>query len=349
LEQERLEERERARTLRQLERTAAKRKLYVDAIKECLTTFEPSPPIKLRKRDAKTKVYWVLQLSDWHIGQKTPIETTGGMYEQDVAKTYAQVKMLLDAVTSIYYEAEGKVVEELWVQVDGDLVDGDALRPSQLRQIELPVVQQTVEAWNLMSVLLRSLLELPIKRIVVDIVGGNHDRTTTKAGLAGLGEADYVDTFAYIIGAYLQRSFEDEPRIEIKNWETYFGTRKFGGRTHVFEHGSSIRGGTGSYGGVPWYPIHNAARKYHELLGGVDMVWFGHFHVPYFIPLAQGGWIVGNGALPATSPYAQSQLKAMREPQQWLVELHKDKGSTKFEPLYVGIDLPKPGSVWEES
>jgi hypothetical protein len=82
------------------------------------------------------------------------------------------------------------------------------------------------------------------------------------------------------------------------------------------------------------------------MLGGVDMVWFGHQHTPYVIPLGQQGHIVGNGSLPATSRFVQSSFKSIRRPQQWLVEFHRNHGATAFRPLYADIDLPKPGAVW---
>ena len=348
-QQDRLETDELKRTLQGLARSEAKRVRYIDAIQSVLSPFEPSQPLPFRTHDGHTVVDWAIPTSDWHVGQYTPIETTGGIYEQTVAKVHAQVDRLLFALSSIFHESQGKRVRKLWVPILGDIVENDAMRPAQLRKIEMPVVKQTVDAYDLLTVFLRGLLELPgLEELIVDVVGGNHDRTTAKAGLAGLGETDYVDTWAWIIGAFLERVFEREPRVTIKNWDTYFGTRQFGGLRHVFEHGSTIRGSGGSYGGIPWYPIHNAARKYIEMLGGVDMVWFGHRHVPYVIPLAQGGWVVGNGALPATSEFAQSQLKAIRRPQQWLVEFHSTVGATKFEPLYADIELPQPGDVWKE-
>lgn len=346
-QQRRLQKEELERTLVSLSRSEAKRIRYIEAIQSALAPFEPSQPLPFREHDGKTTVDWCIQVSDWHVGQKTPIETTSGMYEQTVAKTHEQVNSLLFALSSIFHEAQGKKVRRLWVPALGDIVEGDAMRPAQLRQIEMPVVKQVVDAYDLLTVFLGALLRLPgLEELIVDVIGGNHDRTTSKPGLAGLGETDYVDTFAWLIGAFLERAFGDDPRVTIKNWDTFFGTREFGGLRHVFEHGSSIRGGTGSYGGIPWYPIHNAARKYESLLGGVDMVWFGHYHVPYVIPLGQNGWVVGNGALPATSGYAQSQLKAIRRPQQWLVEFHETVGATKFEPLYADVELPQPGDIW---
>ena len=347
-EQERLQQLELQRALRELTRTAAKRDNYIKAIKESLDSFEPSTPRPLPKHDRKTEVYWVICLSDWHVGQRTPIETTGGVYEQTLALTRLQVDKLLQSVSSIYYEAQGKHVKQIWVPVLGDIVEGDHLRPAQLREIEVPVVKQTVEAADLLAYFLQSILDLPgLEKVIVDIVPGNHDRTTHRAGKAGLAEHDYVDSFAWLIGTVLQRMFERDNRISIVNHESFFGIREFAGLRHVFEHGSSIKLSGGSYGGVPFYPIMNAARHWESHLGGVDMVWFGHLHVPYRLPLGQQGYVVGNGALPATTTFIQSRYKTIRRPQQWLVEIHKVHGATAFRDLHADIDLLKPGEIWE--
>jgi hypothetical protein len=347
-EKDKLETKEMKRSLLELTRSAAKRGEYVAAIQSALSSYEPSIVFPLEEQDGQTAVNWALMVSDWHIGQATTLEHTGGMYEQTLAVTREQVDRLLSAVSSIFYESRGKTVKNLWVPILGDIVEGDSMRPAQLREIELPVVKQTVEGFDLLAYFLNSLLQLPgLENLYIDLVGGNHDRTTTKAGNAGLGETDFVDTFAWLIGAMLQRRFEDDPRVTIKNWETFFGTREFAGLRHVFEHGASIRTSGGSYGGIPWYPIANAARKYSEMLGGVDMVWFGHQHTPYVIPLGQQGHIIGNGSLPATSRFVQSSFKSIRRPQQWLVEFHRKHGATAFRPLYADIDLPAPGAVWD--
>ena len=347
-EGERLRQNELKRTLTQLGRNAAKREQYVDAIKSVLDPFEPSEVFPLPPfSDDPTEVDWAICLSDWHVGQYTAIETTNDMYEQTVAVTRLQVDKLLTAITGIFHEAQGKHVRKLWVMILGDIVEGDSMRPAQLREIEMPVVKQAIEGADLLAYFLRSVSQLPgIEEVIVDCVGGNHDRTTPKPGNAGLGETDYCDTWAYLIAEMLRRQFEDDSRFDITNHEANFGVRKFGGLRHVFEHGSSIRSG-GGYGGIPFYPIVNAARQYESMLEGVDMCWFGHLHTPYTLPLGQRGRIMGNGSLPATSRFVQSRYKTIRRPEQWLVEFHRNTGVTKFEPLYADVGLQAPGEVWK--
>lgn len=352
IDQERksLEQREQAAMLRSLGRSAAKRQQYVDAIASVLTPYEPSTPVESFFEDEpQTNVDWALHFTDWHVGQQTKIEHTGFIYEQTTEITRLQVEKIIKAVFDIHHEASGKRVRRIWIPFTGDGVEGDSMRPSQLRGIDMAVTKQTVVLLDLLSWAIRSLLTLPdLEGIDVDMVGGNHDRTTSRPGNAGLGESDYVDTYAWLVGEMLIRAFENEPRVNITNWETFFGYREFAGLRHVFEHGASIKGG-GGYGGVPWYPIHNRARLLDAELGGVDCVWFGHWHIPYMIPLGQGGWAIGGGALPATTTYVQSKMMKSRIPTQMLAEFHREHGLTKMEPLYAPIGLRAPGDVWNDT
>ncbi len=347
-EGERFRQNEMKRTLAQLSRSEAKRREYVAAIRDVLEPFKSSEVFPLKVSETETTVDWAICLSDWHIGQKTALGDTGGIYEQTLAVSHIQVNKLISAISRIFFESKGKHVRKLWVMVIGDIVEGDAMRPAQLREIEIPVVKQTVEAHDLLAYFLRSMLQLPgLEELIVDIVGGNHDRTTSRPGNAGLGETDFVDTYAWLVGAMLTRAFENDSRVSITNWETFYGTRTFAGLRHAFEHGASIRLGGSSYGGVPFYSLVNAARQYSSMLGGVDCVWFGHLHTPYHIALGQEGHLFGNGAFPATSRFIQSRYKSLRRPSQRLVEFHRDVGVTASRELYVDVNLPKPGDVWE--
>ena len=354
-EQERLSTREDTRVLQQLQRTAAKRKEYIQVLREVITSFEPSKlirPTNLKKDVAE--VSWSIDLSDWQVGQYTPIQSTGGMYEQTTQVAKNQLDKIWEAIQSIFAVEIGggrKRLRELWLNFIGDLVDGDCLRPSQARAIDSTVTQQTIEVADLAALFIRRCLTLPgIEIIYIDMVGGNHDRTSSKPGNASLGELDFVDTYAWLIGHWLDRIFVDEPRVQIKVWDTFYGYKTFGGLNHAFEHGASFRGGAGSYGGIPWYPISNAATKYGDMLGSVDVVHMGHFHQPAVLPLGQSGWVFMNGALPVSSQFIQSSFKSLRAPMQWLIEYNlKHKFINNFHPLYADVgQFVKHGEVWAD-
>lgn len=515
-EQERQRNQEMVRELAALQRTEAKRQQYIQTIRESLDAYEPSQIIPAAPYDPGVVEHaWVLQFSDWHVGQSTPIESTGGVYQQNTMITKSQVDQLLGAIEAVHaVQSQGQLIKKLLVLFLGDLVDGDAMRASQARKIDMLVTQQTVEVFDLVGYTLRRLLLLPgMESIEVHFVGGNHDRTSSKPGLAGLGELDYCvttdtkvltndlrwveagslsvgdkllgfdenvsgdraskgskarryvesivtgyrkeirkivnltlangqvlrstpehrwlaktssgilqwvraedltsknyklsrmvpfqesvntyasdalsvmvredveivsvenggeaeiavmetssrtfiaggfgahncDTYSWLVGALASRVFEHEPRVSIRNWDTFFGYTTFHKHRFIFEHGSSVRLSTGSYGGVPFYPITNGARKLMEHLGGADIVAMGHVHQPGILPIGQDAWLLMNGSLPATTQYVQSSMKAMRKPTQNLISVHEDHGMVQYHPLYAPPpSLRAPGSIWND-
>jgi hypothetical protein len=300
--------------------------------------------------DGTDEIVALSSSTETYIAEGFGSHNTGGVYEQTTEIVRWQVQQLISAARSIFdVEVKGQTIDEILVIFNGDLHENDSMRPGQAAKIDRLVTQQVVEVFDLASYVLRELLTFPgIKRIEVHNVGGNHDRTSPKRGDAGLGELDYVDTYAWLIGELLSRHFESEPRLTFKNWATYYGYTEFAGRKIIFEHGSSFKGGAGSYGGIPWYPIVNSARMLTDMLGGGDLVLFGHVHQPAILPIRQDSWVVINGALPATSSFLQSTYKALRTPTQWLLDLHEEHGVTDFRPLYARpVSLEKPGAIWK--
>ena len=342
--------RELAKELSQLQRTEAKRQQYVRTIESSLAPFEPTPLVPQREDYSGLSPHsWLIQFSDWHVGQSTPIQTTGGVYEQTTEITRWQVEQMVGALRSIHaVQQKAYEIKKILVVFNGDLLENDQMRASQARGIDRLVTQQAVEVFDLMAYMLRQLLTLPgVEEIEVHNVGGNHDRTSTKPGNAGLGELDYVDTYSWLVGSLLARALADEPRIKITNWETFFGYTQFCGQRVIFEHGSSVRLGVGSYGGIPWYPVVNGANKLMDMLGGAELVLMGHVHQPAVIPLKQRTWLVMNGSLPATTSWVQATMKSIREPTQWLLNLHEEHGVVEFHPIYAPpASFRKRGSIW---
>lgn len=354
-ERARLRRQQETKTLLQLQRTEAKRQEYIEALREMVPAFEATRYTDPAKLSAKNiaDIAWGIDLSDWQVGQHTPVQSTGGIYEQTTEIAARQLDKVWEAVAQIYnveVRSGSKRLRDLWLNFIGDLIDGDCLRPAQAAQIDRVVTRQVLEVCDLAALFIRRCLTLPgIEHIIIDMVGGNHDRTSQKAGNAGLGELDFVDTYAFLIGHWLKTAFRDEPRVRIKVWETFFGRRVFGGLRHAFEHGASFKGGSGAYGGVPWYPIVNASNNYTKMLGPVDIVHMGHWHQPAILPYGQGGWVIMNGALPVSSQFIQSSFKGLRAPLQWMTEYNvKHKWVNNFYPLYADVgQFVAAGMVWD--
>jgi predicted phosphodiesterase len=291
---------------------------------------------------------WVLVLSDIHVGQRTRVEATGGIYEQSTEITWMQFKILWDKLVELYsYNPD---ITELVILKLGDVVEGDGMRVSQAHGIDSLVTQQTIDATDMLSWLYQQAMTLwPVK---VYSVGGNHDRTSQKAGNAGLGENGYIDTFSWLQDAFLERLFTKsivDGRISLTNHDSFYGAAKIAGQRFVYEHGASFRTGSGSYGGVSWYPISAAARSYMEMVDGADIVAFGHYHNSAVLPIKGGwGWQVLNGAFPPSTEWVQSSFKKVGRPSQTLLKMHPRTGLVSWQPIYLETDhMIKPGDFWD--
>jgi hypothetical protein len=335
--------------LRKTTALEARIRRYETVLRNSLESYEPTPLVTPKNRDSGLPEHeLILVVGDWHTGQKTRIHETGGVYEQDVATTRDQVFRLWDRVQRLHaIQSAGINFSKLHIICLGDLVEGDDMRPSQHRQIEDVLTVQTIQAFDLFTWLVRQALTT-FESVEVDMVGGNHDRVGRNKGNAGLAELDYADTVAWLIGEFTKRLFENEPRVKVTNWNTFFGYKLAADQRVVFEHGSSIKWSAGSYGGVPWYGVSQLPRKYADMLGHADLTLIGHGHRPALLPSGRG-WQVINGALPASSNYEQSSFKSVHRPLQTLLSVHSKYGLTGWTPIY--LDVPGtvlPGQVWED-
>jgi hypothetical protein len=292
-----------------------------------------------------------LVTSDWQMGQLSKLGASGGMYEQTSAITNRQLRQMWATLEWRHrIMAHGKRFEEFVLFDLGDLLEGDQMRVSQASEIDALVTKQALDVLDMEAWLIKQSLQL-FPKVRVLKVGGNHDRTSSKPGNAGLGELGFTDTYSWLIGEFLKRMFErsiDQGRLEIVNHESFFGTAYVAGLRCVYEHGASFKTSTGSYGGVPFYPIANAARGYKEMLDGADIVLMGHHHKGMVLPMNGGwGWQIVNGALPPSSSWIQAGFKGYGRPVQVELEFHENKGLTDWAPIY--LEQPehgRPGQYW---
>lgn len=352
-QREAAEQRRHAAELRRLLTAENHRQQSLAIIRDLVAMAEPPKLTPAPKPPARAPRHTsVLLTGDWQVGQLTKMGPTGGMFEQTTAIARRQVRQMWAVVEVLHrLQSAAKSIDELVLFDLGDMVEGDQMRPSQAAEVDAPVTRQAIDVFDLQAWLLNQALALfPKVRFLK--VPGNHDRTSHKAGNAGLGELSYIDSYSWLLGEMIRRMFErsiDGGRLTVENNESFFGTTEIANLRVVFEHGSSFKTSTGSYGGVPFYPIANAARGYQSMLDGADVVIFAHHHKPMLLPMNGGwGWQVLNGALPPSSSWIQSSFKGYGRPEQTMLDFHHEKGITGWHPIY--LEQPehmRPGQFWK--
>jgi predicted phosphodiesterase len=303
-------------------------------LRDVITQVKPVPFRVRPPVTDKPTHEWVLNLSDWHIGQYTSFEETGGLYEQSTEIALGQVQTLWDVVALVHdIESTGRELTKLHIFSLGDMVDGDLMRVSQTRKIDKTVAEQYPLMYALMEALVIAALT-KFDTVEVHVVGGNHDRFG-KFGDAGLGELAYIDNWSYVMGTHLESAFEAEPRVDVHNHQSFFGTAIVAGWKFAFSHGSDVNWRSNSYAGIPYYSLNVAAEKMKAMVDGFDVLMMGHGHIPMHLPVGEDSHVIMNGSLPGTSSYVQSRYKSIRRPSQTLISMHHRVGMTGYHRLYL--------------
>lgn len=324
---------------------------HAEDIRNVVTTMtekvRPIPFKQLKADSNKIHHEWVLGASDWHIGQSTTLEETGGLFEQSTPIAIQQVQTLWNALSQIHsVESHGIVVDVLHLLSLGDMVDGDLMRVSQTRHIDKVVSQQYPIVYGLWHALIMAALK-KIEKVEVDVVGGNHDRFG-KYGDAGMGELAYIDNWSYVLGTALEAAFANEPRVTIHNHTSFFGTKIIAGHKFAFGHGSDVNWASNSYAGLPYYSLNVAAERMKAMVDGYDVLVMGHGHVAMELPVGFDSRVVMNGSLPGSSTFVQSKYKSVRRPQQTLISMHKRLGYLGKRPIYLDHEgVRTAAEMWE--
>jgi predicted phosphodiesterase len=301
---------------------------HVERVKPALLRVKPPKKNNLPTHE------WVLNLSDWHIGQKTTLEETGGLFEQSTELALAQVQSLWDALALVHdIESSGRHIRKLHILSLGDMVDGDLMRVSQTKKVDRVVAEQYPIVYGLMQALVTAALSR-FDEVEVHVVGGNHDRFG-KFGDAGLGELAYIDNWSYIMGTSLEMAFSAVPRVTVKNYQSFFGTTVIAGHKFAFSHGSDVNWRSNSYAGIPYYSLNVAAERMKAMVDGYDLLVMGHGHIPMVLPVGFDSKVIMNGSLPGSSTFVQSKYKSVRRPSQGLLSMHRRLGLTSYIQLYA--------------
>jgi predicted phosphodiesterase len=299
---------------------------------------EAVAPVEMRfnppSKDGLPTHEWVLNLSDWHIGQYTTLEETGGLFETSTENALAQVQALWDALALVHdIESAGRSIRKLHILSLGDMVDGDLMRVSQTKKVDRFVAEQYPIMYGLMLALVQAALTR-FDEVEVHVVGGNHDRFG-KFGDAGLGELAYIDNWSFVMGTALESAFRQDARVSVKNHQSFFGTAIIAGHKFAFSHGSDVNWRSNSYAGIPYYSLNVAGERMKAMVDGYDFLVMGHGHIPMVLPIGFDAKVIMNGSLPGSSTFVQSKYKSIRRPSQGLMSIHHRLGLTGYIQLYA--------------
>jgi len=303
-----------ARTLRTLsKREAATAELvaavYQAAKDAALGMKIPAVPTpKPDKRKGKRELALV-QLSDWQLGKQS------ADYDIDVAAK--RIGLLAEKIKRVVeIQRKDHAVDEVIILLTGDLVESDGnIFPGQAFEVQSGgLYVQIFRGAEILAQFVRAMAALFPKVRVYGAIG-NHGRLGRYGDHSPESNGDAI---LYNIARQLVAS---EKRVEWKESLTVGGRHWYdtfelpNGKLGMITHGDQFRGGLG----MPWYGVAKKASGWQLSVARFDYLWFGHWHQPARLVLADGKittWC--SPSLESSNRFAQEVVGASGEPGQWL-------------------------------
>ena len=248
-------------------------------------------------------------MSDWQLGKKS------ADYDIDVAQK--RIELLAQKVKRVVeIQRLDHPVDTVKIQLTGDLVESDGnIFPGQAYEVEAGgLYVQIFKGAEMLAQFVRAMAALFPE---VEVYGaiGNHGRLGRYSDHSPESNSDAI---LYNIARQLVAS---EKRVQWKESMTLGGRHWYdtlelpGGKVGMIVHGDQFRGGLG----MPWYGVAKKASGWRLSVAPFDYLWFGHWHQPARLVLADGKittWC--SPSLESSNRFAQEVVGASGEPGQWL-------------------------------
>jgi hypothetical protein len=289
------------------------------------------PPVRLERypqsRKAGKPVTLVVQLTDWHIGLRTPKNMVEGFNEFNWAVAQRRVGNLLESLrkyTKIL--RAGYTVDDCVVLCTGDYVSGD-IHEGLIRTNEFQTPVQAVKSGRLITAFISGLAEVFPRVRVEFIAPGNHDRLTRKPQAQAGGE----NSWGYVVGSLAEDLLSAQKNVDFRLHTSMQEIVDVMGRRYLCGHGDGILGTWG----IPFYGIERKVSR--EATARMNMpdnrhfhkIVIGHFHTGLDHP----SWFVG-GSLSGTD---ENDHKVGRHAEahqtSWVV--HPEHGEFGFTRWYL--------------
>jgi len=295
----------------------------VRVVRESIEIF---PTIDLPIMYAPTEHHYeetaLLLLSDIHIGKKT-ISYNPKVFVERLKRLQQSMMSIIAAQRSI------RPVRKLIVVMNGDIVDAEAVYPSQsVDHIAIPIIDQifTVGVPELTSFLLYCLANF--EEVECICTRGNHGQQN-----AAKWSSSKSTNWDFVIYKALEATTSNQPRlkwnINVKDWKSVFKIYQFG---FLATHGNMIK----RYYNSPYYGMTRQAERwsnaYRDKLR-LDYILYSHFHSMDTGMRHNNLQIFVNGSFTTDDPYAEENIGVTSIPEQLLLGIHPTYGVTWRYPL----------------
>jgi hypothetical protein len=312
-----------------------------------LAEYSPEPPKWLTQEPGKSSSgVPLIQLNDWHWGERVYRDQTGGINEFNRRVARQRVHTLFHAVNDLCFhhmtnpDYPGAVVTILGDMITGCIHDDLALTN------EGPLTISLVEVENHIIALLKGWAE-KFKKLSVICVPGNHGRNTIKPR----NNNKIFESYEWLVYCRIEKYFRDDPRVDVYVPNEVDAHFNIFGHRFMATHGDTlgVSGGDGFIGALG--PIARGTLKVgaqqREAGRHFDTLIIGHFHI--YVPRGDAVPVLVSPCLIGHSMYGHLKLRVRpSEPAQALSFIHPKRGFTAQWPVQVSKKIRGPAKPWFE-
>ncbi len=257
-------------------------------------------------------------MSDLHSEETVESREVNGLNSYDLKEAGIRFQRLVRKQVEYVARYVWMAREVVW-PILGDLING-VLREQALEANDASVMQTLaiIGPWfdAAIDYSLREYkaLGLPVKKIIIPCVCGNHGRAYKKLGDRVAWKNSYEWGFYQALAA----RWAHDPRVDFRIADADFCFLTIFGRTIRFHHGDAIHYGGGILGLS--VPVHKKINRWNKSIRA-ELDIFGHYH-----QLQWGGDFVCNGSVVGYNSYAQRIGCEYEPPQQAFLLFDKKWG-----------------------
>jgi predicted phosphodiesterase len=258
----------------------------------------------------------LLHLSDLQIGKET------ATYDIEVFER--RMDELFDTTVDLLkLHRKSRPVDELFIAMNGDLVEGEEIFPAQAWETQLPVLRQAVIGAEILAADV-ARISSNYKRIRVCVTSGNHGRMSKTANSKSSWDLALGEIFKHMVS--------EIKNVSVEICQDWYHVTKVNGVLVMQTHGHTVRSG----GDTPCTAIVKRISRWRDsITEGFDVLLMGHFH-NYAELEWNGAKFFLNGSPESSNDYAQSYMGMASNPMQTVLFLHPEKKVTARYPIYLG-------------
>ena len=295
--------------------------IILDILKEVVPKADFTPRPFKKKRSNGNKEITALNLNDIHIGR----------YPVEILRKKAE-ELVRSAIEIVEIQRGKATINELVINIIGDIVDGDGIFPAQSYEQKFHLMKQMFGESLPIMVNMFNELSNHFEKVTLNCVRGNHGRVSRYTD-----EELNFDTIFYHI---LRLSTQNNPRLHwnISNkWYEIVKISKFG---FFLTHGNYIK----TWLNIPFYGIKEKGMRWQGSLTKQetvqinkewvriqkeywDFIILGHFHTSLYFRWNNWRCIMG-GTWLDSDDFAESVLGLDSATEQTIFGVHEKRGIT---------------------